>query len=124
MALHNRGRVRPVVIVLVLNPREEKKMSKVFNRAPYQIFHETMEALQMTSTELATTLGYSSTAGSGWKKDDKIPQVAALACEALKRRAGLSTQCTVLLVTVPPNQLHATISVLDALNCKSTKVEL
>ena len=71
---------------------------KIFKRAEYSIFELTLRELGKAPSEVCEALGYAPGTWVGWKTDGKIPQVAAIACEALRRRQSRAGDSTTWLV--------------------------
>lgn len=81
------------------NMNTSTPMKKLFQKADYSVFEETCQALGKSSTEVCDALGYSSNAWVEWKKEGKMPRVAAIACEGIRRRNGLSDRVYLVKVT-------------------------
>ena len=102
---------------------EKIRTVKEFKRASYDIFQATIKMLDIPPGELAEELGYNAHSYMGWKKEGKIPAVAALACEALQRRNGKGAKSHLLLIQVPDEQLLATRQMLGVFGVKITEIK-
>ncbi len=65
-----------------------KTKQKIFQTTDATVFTETCKALSMNAAALCTALGYSSNSSHAWTKSGTMPKVAAIACEALRKRLG------------------------------------
>lgn len=63
----------------------------------YSQFDRAMARLHLSPRNLCREIGYSGDAHRQWRQKGQMPKVAALACEALIRRAGKSDRPDVLL---------------------------
>lgn len=77
---------------------------KQYSKVDYSIFEATLTALDMKPTPLCQLLGYHGVAWSNWKKEGKIPKVAGLACEGLRRRNGASDKVLLIHTASQPQR--------------------
>lgn len=63
----------------------------------YSVFEATVTALGVTPSTLCAELGYDSSSYHNWRKKGKMPKVAAVACEGLRRRLQ-QHKVTILIV--------------------------
>ena len=78
--------------------------TKTFQTSEYGVFTETCAALGKSESELCEALGYNPATWSGWKTSGKIPRVAAIACEGVRRRAGIGEKTFVLKTQTKPQR--------------------
>ena len=88
---------------------EENKPTRTmsYKRVDYSIFLETCRDLGKTEAEVCTAIGYSESVYNKWLHDKKMPQVAAIACEALRRRNGKAEASVYLVKCLTKDQAHA-----------------
>lgn len=88
------------------------------------VFHTTVKGLNITEAQLATELGYSDSGWRSWQSTGKMPKVAALACEALRRRqAPNGNKNTLMLARVTSQDtLLAVKALLKALSVEFTEL--
>lgn len=60
--------------------------TKTFKKVEISVFETTCRELNQEPGIVCQALGYSSHTFNGWRSEGKMPQVAAIACEALRRR--------------------------------------
>lgn len=65
-------------------------MGKKFQKMNYSCFEDAMKRLNMSGPELSDAIGYERSAYNHWKHKGQMPKAAALACEALVRRSGVT----------------------------------
>jgi hypothetical protein len=102
------------------------RKGKNYKRAPYAYFKETAEQLGIRESELAGQLGYSPTNASTWRGAGKIPEVAKLACEALRRRhkGNGAFNKELMVAQVPKAQRDVFITMARALGVDLSLVDL
>ena len=71
--------------VVVERTTTQKKVS-------FQIFLDTAERFEMAPGALCEALGYSRGSHNAWRINNKMPKVASLACEGLKRRNNIKQE--------------------------------
>src|ERR1700722_17594058 len=77
---------------------ESESKSRVFKKVEYLSFETTVRELGKSRKEICEAIGYAPNSWVRWKSEGKMPQVVAIACEALRRRQGNSREGQVWLV--------------------------
>lgn len=96
------------------------KTAKVFKRADYSVFEMTVRELGKSASIVCEALGYAPGSWKSWEVDKKMPQVAAIACEALRRRVnGEAKGLKVWLVKTTTQSQADTIAAM----CRGLNVE-
>lgn len=67
------------------NARKTRELQYVNGTA---IFKDAASQLGLTHSQLSSEIGYSPSAHTAWFKENRLPKVATIAIEALKRRRG------------------------------------
>ena len=98
--------------------------TKVFRKTTYSTFASTAELLALSPRELVNSLGYSDGTANKWEKDNEIPFVAGLACEALLAKAAKDAPAAILLVQPTPAQSDLLHGVLSAMGIKFNLLEI
>lgn len=83
----------------------ESTKPKTYQKADAVIFMETAQALGLSETRLSEELGYTENAGREWINKGQMPKVAALACEALRRRVGAKADTFTMVAQIVNGQL-------------------
>ena len=85
----------------------------------FTYFEETANKLDITGSELAKAIGYSSNSWFRWRREGPIPQVAGLACECLQRRVRKNGRADTLVMNVPEAQVQAMTAI-----CRGMDIEV
>lgn len=70
-----------------MSPVKTKKQ-RVYQTTDALTFLETAEALKMSYRDLSRELGFTDGAGKHWVDIGRMPKVASIACEALRKRVA------------------------------------
>ena len=85
-------------------------------KALYSTFLQTAKDLAITREELSERLGYASNAHCDWQKSGGMPQVANIACQALRASTPIPKDTIFLIRT--EDKAEALTAVLRALSLK------
>jgi hypothetical protein len=100
---------------------DESKAKKIYKRADYSVFAETCAAIGKKETEVCESLGYSPNSWTEWKKTNQMPRVAAIACEGIRRRMGLSEK-TFLVKVATKEQENALTAICKGLGLEFVNI--
>lgn len=107
-----------------MNSPNPETSTKTFRKTTYSTFASTAELLALTPRELVNSLGYTDSTASTWEKNNEIPYVAGLACEALLAKAAKAEPAAILLVQPTPAQSTLLHGVLSAMGIKFSLLEI
>lgn len=91
---------------------------------PAACLQETIDALGVSSSELADALGLSRGTIPGWLAKGQCPKYIQIACEGLRRRAGKGAQRKTLFVSCPAAYTEAIVKMAEGIGAKVTVLDL